>query len=175
MPPPLAPTRPHSTPPPPLNTAPRYCDAITSPTTGVDPSSYYASQICGKYIGKIALKQDDATDMTRLLKTSVKYHKRAADIARGSVMLRQPLLSEAERLTRIFFRPGVRPTLNHVNRVLKLCERVHTLGVALQPGDSPFDREMVNISSWLSMHYCVIAVTPPAPAPPPPARASVAA
>mmetsp|Transcript_36079 Transcript_36079/g.84274 ORF Transcript_36079/g.84274 Transcript_36079/m.84274 type:complete len:110 (-) Transcript_36079:219-548(-) len=57
-------------------------------------------------------------------------------------MLRAPLLSTAQCLSKIFFAPGRQPTPEHIHRILRLCERVHKLGDALKRGESPFDREM---------------------------------
>lgn len=53
-----------------------------------------------------------------------------------------PVLSEAERLWKILFAPGKRALVEDLHRVLRLGEQVHTMGAALQPGGSPFDRDM---------------------------------
>eukprot|EP00310_Coccolithus_braarudii_P011061 CAMPEP_0183364642 /NCGR_PEP_ID=MMETSP0164_2-20130417/81151_1 /TAXON_ID=221442 /ORGANISM="Coccolithus pelagicus ssp braarudi, Strain PLY182g" /LENGTH=424 /DNA_ID=CAMNT_0025539981 /DNA_START=55 /DNA_END=1329 /DNA_ORIENTATION=+ len=105
-----------------------YCDAITSEL--VDPDSFYATHICGKYIHNVASKiqQHDAFEAERLFKLSIDYHKRAAHVASGSVLLRQPLLGQAQSLGRMFFARGLRPTPNQVRSILQLCKQVHTLG-----------------------------------------------
>ena len=103
-----------------------YCDAITS----VDPESFYAAQICGKWIRNVGVKLQRQSNMPaqHLFELSIVYHKRAANIASESIMLRTPLLGQAQSQSRIVFAPSVHPTSNQLQHLLQLCEKVHTLG-----------------------------------------------
>eukprot|EP00937_MAST-01D_sp_MAST-1D-sp2_P004052 g4052.t1 len=104
-----------------------YCRGISD---RVDPTSYYAAQICGLDIQRLGRHSRSSEEEAGFYKQALRYHERAAHIAGGSSveLERGALLSVAQCLSRIHFARGVRPSREAVDGVVQACERVHELG-----------------------------------------------